>query len=73
MEAPGLEFTLAALAVGLILGGLANWQLRRPFDLRWPVVPWLGVQFVALAIVLIFGAHLISLLTGHPFGGRNGF
>jgi hypothetical protein len=68
MEAPGLEFTLAALAVGLVMGALANWQLRRPFDLRWPVVPWLGVQFLALAIVLIFGAHLISLLTGHPFG-----
>ena len=68
MEAPGLEFTLAALAVGLVLSGLANWQLRRPFDRRWPVVPWLGVQFVALAMVLVFGAHLVSLLTGHPFG-----
>lgn len=68
MEGPGLETTLAVLAAGLVLGGLANWQLRRPVDLRWPVVPWLGVQFVALALVLVFGAHLISLLTGHPFG-----
>ena len=68
MEAPGLEMTLAVLGVGVLLGGLANWQLRRPFDLRWPVVPWLAVQFVALAVVLIFGAHLISLLTGHTFG-----
>jgi hypothetical protein len=68
MEAPGLELTLAVLAVAAALGGVANWQLRRPFDLRWPVVPWLGVQFVAIAVVLVFGAHLISLLTGHPFG-----
>ena len=68
MEAPGLTFTLVALAIGAVAGGLANWQLRRPVDLRWPVVPWLGVQFVALAVVLIFGAHLISLVTGHPFG-----
>jgi hypothetical protein len=68
METPGLELTLAVLAVGIMLGGLANWQLRRPFDLRWPVVPWLAVQFLALAVLLIFGAHLISLLTGHPFG-----
>jgi TctA family transporter len=68
MEAPGLEFTLAALVLGVVLGGLANWQLRRPVDLRWPVVPWLAVQFVSLAMLLIFGAHLISLLTGHPFG-----
>jgi hypothetical protein len=68
MEAPGLIFTMAALAIGLVLGGLANWQLRRPFDRRWPHVPWLGLQFIALAVILIFGAHLISLLTGHPFG-----
>jgi hypothetical protein len=72
MEAPGLDTTLIALAIALVLGGLANWQLRRPIDLRWPVVPWLAVQFVALAALLIFGAHLISLLTGHPFG-RSGF
>ena len=69
---PGMVFTLTALAVGLALGGLANWQLRRPIDLRWPVVPWLGVQFLGLALVLIFGAHLISLLTGHPFGRNAG-
>ena len=68
---PGLTVTLSVLAVGLVLGGLANWQLRRPFDLRWPHVPWLAVQFLAVAIVLIFGAHLISLLTGHPFGRTN--
>ena len=68
MEATGLEMTLVALALGAGLGGLANWQLRRPLDLRWPVVPWLAVQFVSLAVLLIFGAHLISLLTGHPFG-----
>jgi hypothetical protein len=68
METPGFEVTLATLAVGLAIGGLANWQLRRPLDLRWPVVPWLAVQFVALAVLLVFGAHLISLLTGHPFG-----
>ena len=65
---PGWTFTVTALVIGLALGGLANWQLRRPFDLRWPVVPWLAVQFISVAVVLIFGAHLISLLTGHPFG-----
>lgn len=68
MEVPGLAMTVTTLAVGIVVGGVANWQLRRPFDLRWPYVPWLGVQFIALAVVLIFGAHLISLLTGHPFG-----
>jgi hypothetical protein len=73
MEAPGLEATLVALAIGLVLGGIANWQLRRPAHLRWPVVPWLAVQFIALAVLLIFAAHLISLLTGHPFGRNTGY
>ena len=68
MEAPDLEMTLIALVVGLAIGVLANWQLRRPVDLRWPVVPWLAVQFIAMAVLLVFGAHLISLLTGHTFG-----
>ena len=63
-----MGMTLTTLAVGLAVGGLANWQLRRPFDLRWRYVPWLAVQFIAIAVVLIFAAHLISLLTGHPFG-----
>jgi len=72
MEDPGLAATVAGLAIGLVIGVLANWQLRRPFDLRWPVVPWLGVQFIAIAMVLVFGGHLVSLLTGHHFGGRNG-
>ena len=65
---PGWTFTVTAVVVGLVVGGLANWQLRQPADLRWPIVPWLGVQFIALALVLIFGGHLISLMTGHPFG-----
>jgi hypothetical protein len=43
--------------------------MRRPFERRWlPVVPWLGVQFVAVAVLLVMAAHLVSLLTGHPFG-----
>jgi hypothetical protein len=70
---PGWTVTVTALLVGLGLGVLANWQLRRPIDLRWPVVPWLGVQFIALFLVLIFGAHLISLLTGHTFGRNGGY
>ena len=67
--APQLGATVAALVVALGFAGLANWQMRRPFERRWlPVVPWLGVQFVAAAIVLVMLAHLVSLLTGHPFG-----
>lgn len=64
-----LAGTVGALAVALVFAALANWQMRRPFDRRWlPVIPWLGVQFLAVAVALIMIAHLVSLLTGHPFG-----
>jgi hypothetical protein len=66
---PELGTTIAALVIAFGLAALANWQMRRPFNRRWlPVVPWLGVQFVAAAVALIMLAHLVSLLTGHPFG-----
>ncbi len=67
--APQLGATIATLVVALGFAALANWQLRRPFVRRWlPVIPWLGVQFLAVAVALIMIAHLVSLLTGHPFG-----
>ncbi|HEY3145366.1 MAG TPA: hypothetical protein VGJ75_03400 [Dongiaceae bacterium] len=66
---PELGATIASLVIALGIAALANWQMRRPFQKRWlPVVPWLGVQFVAVAVLLVMAAHLISLLTGHPFG-----
>jgi hypothetical protein len=67
--APQLGTTIATLVVALGFAALANWQMRRPFERRWlPVIPWLGVQFLAVAVALIMIAHLVSLLTGHPFG-----
>jgi hypothetical protein len=67
--APQLGATVAALVIALGFAGLANWQMRRPFHRRWlPVIPWLGVQFLAVAVALIMLAHLVSLLTGQPFG-----
>ena len=66
---PELRTTVASLVIAFGLAALANWQMRRPFNRRWlPVVPWLGIQFIAVAVALIMLAHLISLLTGHPFG-----
>ena len=69
MTMPELGATIASLAIAFGFAALANWQMRRPFDRRWlPVVPWLGVQFIAVLVLLVMAAHLISLLTGHPFG-----
>ena len=72
MDGPGLSLSIGILVVALALGGIANWQSRRPAHERlWPIVPWLGVQFIAAATVLVLGAHLISLVSGHHFGSRN--
>ena len=66
---PPLDVTIATLAIAFGFAALTNWQMRRPFERRWlPVVPWLGIQFLAVAVALVMLAHLISLLTGHPFG-----
>ncbi len=63
--------TLAFLAGGAGLFALAGYLARRPRELgklQW--IPYNGVQFVALVIVILAIAHLISLLTGQPLEGR---
>jgi predicted membrane metal-binding protein len=71
---PDLPLSLGVLAVALVSGGVANWQLRKPARERlWPIVPWLAVQFIAAAAVLVFAALLITLLSGHHFANRNGY
>ncbi len=68
---PSLTATIVTLVVALAIAAFANWQMRRPFDKRFlPVVPWLGVQFVAAVIILIMAAHLMSLLTGKGWGHK---
>ncbi len=66
---PGWETTLIVLGIALGLGGLANWQLRRPFDRRWlKLAPWTGIQFLALLVAVLMLAHAMTLATGKPFG-----
>jgi hypothetical protein len=71
---PDLPLSATVLVAALVIGGLANWQLRKPAHARlWPIVPWLAVQFVAAAAILVFAAHLITLVSGHHFSSRNGY
>lgn len=68
---PSLTATIVTLLIALAIAAFANWQMRRPFDKRFlPVVPWLGVQFVAVTVLLIMTAHLLSLLTGKGWGHK---
>jgi hypothetical protein len=66
---PGWTATLIVLGLALCISGLANWQLRRPYEARWlRLAPWTGIQFVAIFVALIMLAHFLTLVTGKHFG-----
>ena len=65
--------TLAILIVAAVLAGSANWKARQEYEPGGlPLIPWNGVMFVALIVVFVMAAHLITLYTGKPFAGRMG-
>ncbi len=66
-----VNLTLAMLAVAAALFGFATYMARRPKEdgvIRW--IPYVGIQFVALLLIILTLAHLLSLLTGQPITGR---
>jgi hypothetical protein len=66
-----LELTVAILLGALAIAGLANWRERRPRELgRPPWVPSTAIQVIAVVVVIVMLAHLVSLLTGQPLKGR---
>ena len=63
--------TLILLAVGVIAFGLANYRSRQPrAPGNPPLIPFGAIQFVALVVVVLMLAHLVTLLTGQPLTGR---
>ncbi|NKB59852.1 MAG: hypothetical protein GKS00_26375 [Alphaproteobacteria bacterium] len=63
--------TLAVLAAAVGLFLFATYKARQPHELgklRW--IPYGGIQFVAILIIVLALAHVISLLTGQPLVGR---
>lgn len=67
-----LPWTLLLLALGVALAVLCLWHQHRPRELgevSWfPSTLLLGV---ALVMVVLAVAHLVTLLTGHPLVGRS--
>jgi ribose/xylose/arabinose/galactoside ABC-type transport system permease subunit len=61
---PSLVVTLSMLGLAFAIAVLANLQMRRPYERRIHGVPWLVIQFVAVAICFVMAAHLVSLLMG---------
>ena len=70
-RAMNLETTLAVLFAALAAAAFANWRERRPRDLgRPPLVSYTAIQVIAVVVVILMLAHLVSLLTGQPLRGR---
>lgn len=68
-----LEITAAVLAVALGVLGASVLRDRRGRDPWRPaLIPSWVVQFVALTAAVLMLAHLVTLLSGQPFGGRLG-
>ena len=66
-----LELTLAVLFAALAVAALAHWRERRPRVVgRPPLVPYTAIQVIAVLVVVLMLAHLVSLLTGQPLRGR---
>lgn len=70
----GLGVTTAILVAAFAVLAGAIFMNRRPVELgRVRMIPYGGLQFLAIAAILVTAAHLISLLTGQPLIGRSGF
>jgi hypothetical protein len=69
-----LAVTLGLLAAALATFGGALYAARRPPPPPGEprMVPWTGIQFVSLVVVVLMLAHLVTLTTGTPFRGRAG-
>ena len=66
-----LTSTLIVLLLALVVAGLANWRERRSRPLGDPpLVPYTAIQMVALVVVILMLAHVVSLLSGQPLTGR---
>ena len=60
-----------ARASAVLLFLVATYKARQPKEvgeLRW--IPYGGLQFVAILVIVLALAHIVSLLTGTPLIGR---
>ncbi len=70
----GLELTIAILfAAFAVFAGAIFISRKRVEPGQVRMIPYGGIQFLAIAVVLVTAAHLISLITGTPLVGRSGF
>lgn len=69
MDLPLLP-TIAIMLAALALFGFAWWKHRQPADLlRVRLINYGLVQLLCIFVLLLFGAHLVTLVVGHPVTG----
>lgn len=68
-----LGWTVLLVVAGLALCGWARWRESRPRPLgEVPLIPAAAVLAAGVLLLVLAGAHLVSLLTGVPLRGRYG-
>ena len=59
----GLPLTLAVLAAMIALFAFASWRAWRPVDpLKPRMINYAYVQFIAIFVALLMGAHILTLM-----------
>ncbi|MCH8183466.1 MAG: hypothetical protein IID55_09820 [Proteobacteria bacterium] len=70
----GLELTIVILFIACAVFAGAIFINRKPVEPgQVRMIPYGGLQFLAIVAILVTLAHLITLLTGIPLIGRSGF
>ncbi|MBB3064473.1 MULTISPECIES: hypothetical protein [Limibacillus] len=70
----GLTATVVALAAFGVFMVFCNLMSRRETPPGQPrLIPYTGLQFIGLLGFILMLGHLVTLLTGKPFTGRQGF
>ena len=66
-----LTVTVLILLVALAVAGLANYRERRPREVgKVPLMSYAAIQMIALVVVVLMLAHLVSLTMGTPLKSR---
>jgi hypothetical protein len=66
-----LPITLVIVGLTAALFAFASWRARQPAQpLKVRMVNYHVVQIVCIVVILVMGAHLITLLMGAPVAGR---
>ena len=59
----GLPLTTAILAAAIALFAFASWRAHRPVDpLKPRMINYAYVQFFAIFVALLMGAHILTLM-----------